>query len=213
MLKRFFFDTPQVLEKNVSPYRLNPPVAIIIGHNSRKQGAVNYLGETEFSFNTKVAKELQLNLSYYGVGSIIIQRPSRGGYHHEVNYVANTIYKYNCDYSIELHFNSASVNAKGAEILFTDGKNRGLQADVILQRMLDHLRMRYNINLTSRGSKLVQYGHSGELMIKKIEEVGCKAFLIEPCFGNWQHSEAEGIFYNLEKYAEALCEGIVEVIP
>ena len=58
------------LEVVIGHTRNRIKLAIIVGHNKKKQGADNYLGESEWVFNSRIARKLQVKLTALGIESV-----------------------------------------------------------------------------------------------------------------------------------------------
>jgi len=190
-----------------NPSSVNP-IGIVVGHNERGQGATNYQGESEWLFNSRIAKKLQMKLFDAGVKSVVIYRPKTGGYRHEVRSVVKELEKYNCSFSIHLHFNSAGKGAKGVEVLIaetaTDRDNAW--ADVFS----DMLNETYGFYERGRdGIKTVPKGHNGAGMLYAVKKAGITPVLPEPCFGDYRTKESALIFEQEDKYVDILRDAVL----
>ncbi|MCB1368096.1 MAG: N-acetylmuramoyl-L-alanine amidase [Rhodobacteraceae bacterium] len=95
-------------------------LAIVVGHNSEKQGAVRGdTGETEFVWNSDMAKMIEGEAQAYPDLEVkTFYRQPGLGYTREIRRVYEETDRWGANATVELHFNSsASPNASGAETL------------------------------------------------------------------------------------------------
>lgn len=95
-------------------------IAVVVGHNERRQGAVRKdNGETEFAFNSRVAKVMQELAEQVGGYAVkVFYRQAGGGYSREIADVYRAVDAWGADVSMELHFNSLDKeSANGCETL------------------------------------------------------------------------------------------------
>jgi N-acetylmuramoyl-L-alanine amidase len=93
-----------------------PKIALVIGHNSRAQGAVRVTdGRTEYDWNSDLAALIR----DHAPDRIEIFRRTPGlGYSREIDRVYAEVDEWGADCSIELHFNAAaSPQARGCLML------------------------------------------------------------------------------------------------
>lgn len=187
----------------------NVPLGIVIGHNHKSQGAVNYLGESEYIFNKRIANKVQEKLLVNGIKCAIIERPT-GGYSYQSQKVAEMCEDLGIEFSLHLHFNSASSKAKGCEVLVapTASKVDDAYADYIT----DQLNKQYGfIERGDDGIKRVYKGHRGFGMLEKVRDAGTVPVLIEPTFANYRHKESILIFEQEDKYVDVLVDSLYMV--
>lgn len=178
-------------------------IGIVVGHNKIAQGAKNYMGETEFSFNSRVARKLKLKLSDQSINSHVIER-SHLSYLTQIEELKKTIQELKLTHTFHLHFNSHSGHARGCEVLIVSRKSEWM-ADIIT----DQLNIHYNFHeRADDGVKLLTPGHRGYDMLSAVESTGAYPVLIEPCFGNYRTFESKFIFENEDKYVALLCDCI-----
>lgn len=190
-------------ERTTKPDGDSIPIALVVGHNEAKQGAENYLGESEWIFNTRIARKVQEILSGNGHRSALVFRPKSGGYRHECRYVAKKVEELGCIISVHLHFNWGPSGARGCEVLISNDGTRDsfLLADKISDVLNEKLSIEERHN---DGVKKVYKGHSGFQMLQEVEAKDISAVLIEPCFANYRTSESAMVFENEDNYARAL---------
>lgn len=199
-------------------------VAIIVGHTKSSQGATSYTGESEYSWNTKVANFMKDEFDKLGVESKIFFRDGIG-----MSGVAREMAEDgNWDLSIELHFNAYSKVALGCEILIaekgTDSNQDYAKCVYIADKITDDLANHFNLrerrstaypddpNKIADGVKVTYDGVRG---FGNLEVVHKRAsvpvvLLIEPMFGNIEHSESRSIIPYPEKYARFLANNIAK---
>ena len=182
-------------------------VGLVVGHNKRAQGANNYLGESEWVFNSRIAKKLQSKMNDAGIKSVIVFRPDSGGYRHECRSVAKELEKHGCSYSIHMHFNSAGATARGCEVLVAP--TRTDRDDLFGQVFTDILNEKYKfVERGKDGVKTVYKGHNGYGMLAEVKSRGITPVLIEPCFANTRNRESRIIFENEDRYVAVLLEAV-----
>jgi N-acetylmuramoyl-L-alanine amidase len=186
-------------------------IALIVGHSKTAQGAVNYLGETEFSFNSRIAAMVEKMFSEResNVDLKVFFRPG-GAAAPAMAKVGKAVGEWGAKASLELHFNSFEGKAFGCEALVVlDSGEIPVEAN-FLNAMLNFFESEFKIK--QRGIKVVKKGDSGFLNLKSCKDNGVKmAFLFEPCFGNFKTKESQAVFENEEKYAQFLCDQIVNI--
>lgn len=204
-VKPVVIEPPKVEQpKKPTTVGVGPTIGIVVGHNERAQGATNYLNESEFVFNSRIALKLQVKLADAGIRSVIIFRPKTGGYKHEVRSVVRELKDHDCSFSIHLHFNSAGRGAKGVETLIaqTATDRDDAWADVFS----DTLNEEYGFYERAKdGVKTVPTGHNGAGMLYAVKRAGITPVLPEPCFGDYRTKESALIFEQEDKYVEVLC--------
>lgn len=204
----FKVTSPDQYSKNC--VRKSDPVGIVVGHNATKQGAVNYLGESEWEFNKRIAEKLQLKLRDMEVSSTIFHRPSNGGYSYECDFIAGALQLAGCKYSIHLHFNSSgSKKARGCEVLVPVNCEDISIAESITESLKNIFKFRLR---HGDGILPVLPGHNGWTMLRKVRAKGVFPAIVEPCFGNYRNNESAKIFENEDSYVELLAEAISKVV-
>lgn len=181
------------------------PMAFIVGHNQKAQGAVNYLGESEWVFNQRVAKKASMRLAEKGVRSAVVFRPAGFGYNAQVAGVKKQVGVLGSLFAFELHFNgSENPAAGGCEVLVrkTDSKMDDMVGDFITDQLNEKFAIKERGN---DGLQVVAEGHNGYGMLHALWEVGCLAVIVEPCFA-LNRKEGKHIFENEEAYVDVLVE-------
>jgi len=184
-------------------------IGVIVGHNSKAQGAVNYKGETEFAFNTRIAKAMKsiidANPDY---DCVIYNREPGSSFGDEIFEMAQKVKKDSCLFTIELHFNSGPTGARGCEILV---HTKNLMAIRIADAITDQIEYKFGIRQRDQdGVKELKRGDRGAYNILAIEDAGVEvALLVEPCFANVKTAESQKIFDNEGLYAQVLAEEMI----
>jgi len=118
-------------------------VAIVIGHRSKAKGAWGNAGESEFNYNSALAKELKDTLvDSRRVDTKIFYRDNMpGGYGEKMKRLHKRIDNWGADYSISLHFNAAGrEDINGHEVLYCSKRGRKLakKLDNLFDKYLDN---------------------------------------------------------------------------
>lgn len=189
----------------------NFPIALVVGHNEKSQGAENYLGETEFVFNSRIALKVQNALNDLKVPSVIIKRPPIRNYKIQCEAVSERVHKYGCAISLHLHFNSFTEEVFGCEILVLEGlDNNGEEAADFITDQLN-----FELDIKQRavdGVSFISNYHNGYGMLKAVYDVGCIPLLIEPCFANIRTKESIQIFENEDAYVKVLAYSLADLV-
>ncbi len=98
-------------------------IAIVVGHNARRQGAVSVDGTSEFEFNSQLA-EIIKDHDPDDVG--IFHRISGGGYSREIDRVYAAVDRSGARCSIELHFNGSSDPRASGVLTLSSGSSGSL---------------------------------------------------------------------------------------
>lgn len=107
-------------------------IAIVVGHNSRAQGAVNVFGESEYVWNGHLAEMI----AEHGHCRIFRRTPG-GGYSREIDRVYASVDEWGADCSLELHFNgAASPHAQGCLTLTSGTTGSRILAREVHERCL-----------------------------------------------------------------------------
>lgn len=158
-------------------------LAIVVGHNSVKQGAVRKdTGETEFQFNTRLASRIRDRAESAGLDVKVFFRQDGLGYRAELQKVYSEVDAWGADGSIELHFNSFHKDsATGTETL-SSGTPLSMRLATEVQSAMVH-----ELGLKDRGiiTKARDERGGGSLYSGK-----APAILIEPFFGSNEHGTA-----------------------
>lgn len=185
-------------------------LGIIVGHNSKARGAVNYKGETEFDFNSRIALRMKeiIDSSDSLFNATIYNRIPGAGYGNEIAELAKDIKEDACELTMELHFNSGPKGARGCEIL-VHTKNK--LAIGIADAMTDQIEHIFGIFQRDQdGVREVAKGDRGAYNLIALEDVGVRVpLLMEPCFANEKTAESQKIFDQEDLYASTLANEMI----
>lgn len=182
---------------------LNKRIAILVGHRQISgEGAVNYLGETEYSFNYRIAHKL--------TGKLKREMEIDGGLFYREKYesiplIGEDIAEYDPDLCIELHFNSYHRPITGAVSEVLISKEYSNYKTIMLAKMfLDGMKNAFNFK--NRGMKRIQKGDRGHINLDSI--LRCNKYvtciLVEPVFANFPTAEAVEFFDMEDEYVDML---------
>lgn len=153
-------------------------LAVVVGHNSRSQGAVRQdTGETEFVWNSRLAKMIEnFDHQYPGLMvKVFFRDGALRSYSREIKDVYKRTDQWGADATVELHFNSHhNPHATGTETLSSGSRMSLAYARALQDEMLDAL------GLKDRGAKIVRTGRGSASLISG----RAPAALIEPFFGS-----------------------------
>jgi len=155
-------------------------IALVIGHDSIKQGAYGNAGMSEFNFNTDLINSMELppQHTYY----ILYRDEYINGYTSQMNDLHERIDSLNCDISIEFHFNgSSNPDVNGNEVLYYS--QGGKEIASLLDSSLDRLPNR------DRGIKQLSSSDNGYSFVSKGASL---AIIAEPFFGSNQSDYMNG---------------------
>lgn len=158
-------------------------LAIVIGHNSERQGAVRAdTGETEFVWNSRLAKQIEDQAGEYGIEVRRFFRTPGGEYKAELARTYAQVDAWGADASIELHFNgAASPNATGTEVLSSGTALSLMLAEEVQREMVGALGLR------DRGVKTRAASERGG---GSLFSGAAPAILVEPFFGSSAKDQA-----------------------
>jgi N-acetylmuramoyl-L-alanine amidase len=179
-------------------------IAIIVGHNSRAQGAVRVTdGRTEFDWNGDLAKMIEdINPERVKV----FHRTPGGGYSAQIKRVYQQVDAWGADVSLELHFNAAGPGAHGCETLSSGTSGSLALAERVQAAIVADLPVR------DRGIKLRPYGQGRGWL--SLWAGRAPAALLEPYFGSssaecqmaddWKEVLAEAIYEAAAEHCSAM---------
>lgn len=178
-------------------------ISLIVGHTQKNHGASNYLGQTEYHWNSmiaaKVTNYIRDKTSMAEVKIFFRDRIGRFG-------VAQVITNWKADLSLELHFNSFKTKAYGCEILTLKGDAESLR---IADHLSDELSLMFSLKQRDGdGVRELIDGDLGYYNLKILESIPI-AMLVEPCFANIKTAESAAIFEDPDKYAELLADELL----
>lgn len=182
---------------------LLPPIALVVGHNENNQGAVNYLGESEYIFNKRIGRKVQIQLAKKGIKNFLFTRPV-GSYSKQCKNIAKDIVDCGAVLSVHLHFNSSEQKARGLEVLclpsiLEEDKEVAEMFAGVLSNMLD-IKKRHQSGVVE-----LLDNHRGKSMLELIRDTSqAIPILVEPCFANYRNPDSTTIFEREDDYAYVL---------
>lgn len=163
-------------------------VAIVVGHTKLRPGAKGYL-EAEFHYNKKVAELLKdvADIYYYDTYNF--------GYTSMVKRNAAKINKGDYKLVLELHYNAASPQANGCEVLYYFRNKDGKRLAQFLSKMISR-----RFKVKNRGAKsLVNKKDRG---FAAVYYTNPTTLIVEPFFGSNKSDSAK--FEDHVDYARTL---------
>ena len=155
-------------------------VAIIVGHNERREGAqaIYPLNQSEFDFNNSVAKAMLQAARGHNLELKIFNRYYQRSYSREIREVYARVNAWDADYSTELHFNSGPFTAKGTEVL-SSGSSGSLKLANATQDILCEVFQR-----RGRENRKVKVRRKGSRGYLSLVAGSAPAIIPEPFFGS-----------------------------
>jgi len=187
-------------------------VSICVGHSrAGDSGALSISSRSEWNYNEPVAEMLAEILRSAGVKVHVHDSYPGLDYMGAMKALSNALNSEAPDCAIELHFNSATPNAKGFEYLYWKTSKKGKRLAETFQRA--H-RLR-SPQQRDRGIKAVEFGQRGSLFLR-LPVAPC--LICEPFFGSseedWRLFGSESGQSKLaEIYAAALTEYLGISLP
>jgi N-acetylmuramoyl-L-alanine amidase len=168
-----------VPQSGAPPSNPQTRVAVVVGHNSRAQGASGLppISMSEYVFNTKVAAEMKEEAWHYNIVAETFFRPAGKPYVTEIAEAYAAVSSWRPDCAIELHFNSNGPSASRSEVLCrpNDSGTHAL-AENVLGSTVDLL------GLPNGGVKIRNRGERGAASLFALPHV--PTILVEPFFGS-----------------------------
>jgi N-acetylmuramoyl-L-alanine amidase len=187
-------------------------MAIVVGHDHINQGAINYLGETEYKFNSRIARYLERGLltkeGHLGLEVRIFYKDGT-----TERDVAKDIADWGASYALELHFNSFRGKARGCEILIDRHVPHFNHAFRSADKLSDRLSRIFKVfQRRIDGVFVIDSGDRGHRSLHEMSKQGVTGFIVEPCFANKKTRESQAIFNNEQLYAAQLCFWIIDTL-
>jgi len=182
-------------------------IGIVVGHNATAQGADNYLGESEYEINSRIAIKLKDKLNELLIPSVIVHRPTGVSYSSQARSVARSLSASGVYAAVLLHFNSAGRGARGCEVLIA--KTATPKDNLFADAFTDTLNEEYGfIERGDDGIQTISSSHNGYGMISRINKKGIISALVEPAFADYRTNESRLIFEEEDKYVLVLARAI-----
>lgn len=205
----------------VEPSKQVVKIALIVGHTPKAAGAINYKGEREFTFNSRIAAlvEAQIRQQTAQVEVKTFFR-DEGSFAPAVAKVGKAVGDWGAKASLELHFNSFDQPAFGCEVLVWQGANQLAQTLAFADAMTNRFSQQFGIK--QRGQYVDEFGKRfdgvrvlatqdrGALNLKACCDNGLGfVLLFEPCFANVETTESRAVFENEARYANFIAQELI----
>jgi N-acetylmuramoyl-L-alanine amidase len=178
-------------------------VAICVGHSRRgDKGAVNIKGDSEWKYNSKVAKALKKELKYRGIDSKVYSSYEGKTYREAMDFIKDKLKEDGAELALELHFNAYTGRAKGCSMLYNSPNSES-------KRLAEELQFSVlkDFDTIDRRTKGLNKGDRGLLFA---ENDYIPTVLCEPFFGdNRQDCE---LFSDYRLLASSYANGIEEFL-
>lgn len=180
-------------------------IALVVGHNSRAQGANRVDGGgSEYTWNTELAEMTEDILDSEGFDCRIFWRQDMGSYSKEIDHVYRRVDQWRARIVLEYHFNAASPEANGCEMLHA-GSPEGARLALAVQEAIleDHDVQNRGIKQLSKGSR-----GSGSVFASVAPTI-----ITEPYFGS-SHKDCAKFSNKQQKQAlaKSIAKGIMRYL-
>lgn len=180
--------------------------AFLIGHNQWAQGALNYRGESEWSFNSRIARlASEILAREFGKSCYILFRPG-GSYSAQVRDVRRQAREYDIHKLLSLHFDAFhNPSVQGTTGLTVDTPTD--RDEKMAKLVTDLIAEEYGISQRgNQGVRVLSSNHSGYGMIRGLSQDGVATVLIEPIFATHDTPATREFFENEKRYAWILAK-------
>ena len=168
-------------------------ILIIAGHGANDPGACSSYG-IEAEQTRRVANKLQQLLKRYA--NVVMYPQNRNAYADVCNGTF-AVSLSNIDYVFEIHFNSASADARGSEVWVVPTES----STAVEQKIVNNLA---NVGFVNRGVKSEYFA-----VINYCKNRGASSALVETCFIS-NKSDMDNYNSKFNQVCEAMAKGIVE---
>lgn len=179
-------------------------LAVVVGHNSRSQGAVRQdNGESEFVYHSRMAAYMAEVAHEYDLDVKVFFRKAGRGYSREIREVYAETDRWGADATVELHFNAAGdPRASGTETL-SSGSSKSVElAQSVQMELVEELGLR------DRGVKVRNSRTKGRGYLSLVSG-RAPAILTEPFFATSSKGlAASDTSLEQQRIAEAILEGV-----
>ena len=175
-------------------------IALVVGHDSKRQGAFGSSGISEYRFNSELIQAIRVQCQNLNI-EVFYRDEKIKGYTKQMVDLHKRLDEANIDYAIELHFNGAGDSSiQGHEILYCSDKGKQLA------KVLDEKFDKYLDNKDRDIKKVTKDDRGGGFVCR-----GKSVCLIaEPFFSAHQHKYVMGTD-GRKALIRAYCEFIREV--
>lgn len=190
-------------------------IGIIVGHNTRSQGAKAFNGITEYEFN-KIVWHMLTMMDRYRIDWPIKRVASKAiprafelvffSLEDGRDSLISSLNRRKIHAMIELHFNGFKEVARGVECLYLEGTEGEGVASHVSGCISNH----YGSKLRGEnGAVKLSKGDRGSYNLKTMAKAGVKApIIVEPCFANFKTKESKAVIGNPLEYANVLYKAI-----
>lgn len=180
------------------PAQTRVKLAVVVGHNARAKGAKSPWLDAEFDFNAVQAQRIKDASLRSKVDVMIFYRTYGGGYVAEIERVYDEVDAWGADYSVELHYNSARLEAQGTETLRAPTSGSRRLAEAIHPQVL---------RIFGRGDRGIKMLRKGKRGFHAVMAGRAPAIIIEPAFGSSEQG-ARSLKQNWPGFAPVLVREI-----
>jgi len=164
-------------------------IAFIVGHKLTAQGAVNYLNETEWEFNSSIANYVKSNFSTDQFRVFI-----------KTTHYVKKVKEFNPSMIIELHFNAFELKAYGCEALALENSPESIyEANNFINEFNKRFKIKKREVLELQGKFDRGFANFNGLRAYPM-------FLFEPCFANFKTKDSIKIIENWQDYGDFLID-------
>ncbi len=158
-------------------------LAVVVGHNEVAKGAraVTPIGRFEYDFNSVLAAQMAAESGHYNLETKVFFREASSSYLKEIAKAYEAVASWGADCAIELHFNSASADASGSEVLC---RQNSLDARALASHVAEELQGALGLELRHGGTgvKVVGPGERGAGSLYALDNA--PTIIVEPFFGS-----------------------------
>jgi N-acetylmuramoyl-L-alanine amidase len=181
-------------------------LALVVGHEKDRPGALLHGGGHEYQYNSKVAQRAQAfakEVLFDELEVFVVYRDGIG-----ISGAYEKVADLDPDAVIELHFNAFNKRVVGTELLYHDDKDKEPQVErAFAEHVLSGLYQLFRPNAPKeskvlRGAKDLPRGHRGWYNVSRVLDF--PSILVEPFFGDTP-SDAKLARELLDDYAKELC--------
>lgn len=179
-------------------------LAVVVGHNSKSQGAVRPdTGESEYVYNGKIAAYMEKIGRDYDLNVKIFFREPGIGYKREIKKVYAEVDAWGADGAVELHFNaSGDPSASGTETLTSGSPGSVAMAQSVQMELVEELSLK-DRGIKVRNSRTKGRGYQSLVSGK------APAILTEPFFAtSSKGQQSSDSKLERQKIGEAILQGI-----
>jgi hypothetical protein len=157
--------------------------AIVVGHNKVAKGAqaLSPISKSEYDFNSVVGGQMSAEGGHYNLETKVFFRQPGLSYSREIASTYEAVASWGAECAVELHFNSATPDARGTEVLCRQGS---AEAHVLASHIAEeiHRALGFDLRHGGNGVKIVGRGERGAGSLYALDNV--PTVIVEPFFGS-----------------------------